>query len=64
MVYYLLRAFAVPTLIRNPATLALIWVYILIAGAPPSVIRAGVIATFVLTAQLFGRELSSVHYTN
>jgi competence protein ComEC len=64
MIYLVLRVFAVPTLIRNPATLTLIWVYILIAGAPPSAIRAGVIATFVLAARLFGRQLSSIHCTN
>ncbi len=53
MIYLVLRAFAVPTLIRNPATLALIRLYILIAGAPPSAIRAGVITTFVLACALY-----------
>jgi competence protein ComEC len=62
IIYFLLRAFAVQTLIRNPATLVLIWLYILIAGAPPSAIRAGVISTFVLLAQLFGRQLSPLHF--
>jgi competence protein ComEC len=41
-------------------TLALVWLYILVAGAPPSAIRAGVVATFVLVAGLLGRQLSSV----
>ena len=36
----------------------LIWLYILIAGAPPSAIRAGVVATFVLAAPLLGRQVS------
>jgi competence protein ComEC len=40
----------------------LIWPYILIAGAPPSAIRAGVVATFVLAAPLFGRQVSPLHF--
>jgi competence protein ComEC len=36
------------------------WVYILIAGAPPSAIRAGVVATFVLAAPLLGRQVLAV----
>ena len=36
----------------------MIWLYILIAGAPPSAIRAGVVATFVLAAPLLGRQVS------
>ncbi len=39
MIYFVLRAFAVPLLVRSPVTLALIWLYILVAGAPPSAIR-------------------------
>jgi competence protein ComEC len=62
MIYFVLRAFAIPTLIRNPATLLLIWLYILIAGAPPSAVRAGVIASFVLAARLFGRQLLPAGY--
>jgi hypothetical protein len=41
-------------------TLALIWLYILVAGAPPSAIRAGVVATLVLAAGLLGRQLAPV----
>jgi hypothetical protein len=37
-------------------TLALIWLYILVAGAPRSAIQAGVVATFVLGARLLGRQ--------
>ena len=59
MIYLVLRLFAVPTVLRNPITLALVWLYI-VAGAPPSAIRAGVVATFVLAAPLFGRQLSPV----
>ena len=40
----------------------MIWPYILIAGAPPSAIRAGVVATFVLAAPLFGRQVSPLHF--
>ncbi len=41
MVYLVLRLVAVPTVLRNPITLALVWLYIFVAGAPPSAIRAG-----------------------
>jgi competence protein ComEC len=60
MIYVVLRLFAVPMLLRNPATLGLVWLYIFVAGAPPSAIRAGVVATFVLAAPIFGRQLSPV----
>ena len=60
VIYFVLRGFAVPLAARVPATLVLIWLYILIAGAPPSAIRAGVVATLVLVAQLLGRQLSPV----
>jgi competence protein ComEC len=62
MVYLVLRLFAVPTVVRNLATLALMWLYIFVAGTPPSAIRAGVVATFVLLAPLFGRQLSPLHF--
>ncbi len=62
MIYVVLRLFAVPMLFRNPATLGLVWLYIFVAGAPPSAIRAGVVATFVLAAPLFGRQLSPLHF--
>ncbi len=60
MIFVVLRLFAVPMLFRNPATLGLMWLYIFIAGAPPSALRAGVVATFILAAPLFGRQLSPV----
>jgi len=60
--YFLMRSFAVPTVFRNPATLGLVWLYIFVAGAPPSAVRAGVVATFVLAAPLLGRQLSSTHF--
>jgi hypothetical protein len=31
-----------------------------VSGAPPSAIRAEVVATFVLAARLFGRQISPV----
>ncbi len=64
VIYFALRAFAFPATGRTCATLVLIWLYILIAGAPPSAIRAGVVATFVLAAGLFGRQVSPLHCTN
>lgn len=62
MVYFVLRYLAVPLAVRAPATLALVWLYILVAGAPPSAVRAGVVATLVLGAMLFGRQLSPLHF--
>lgn len=62
LVYFLLRGLAVPLAVRTAGTLSLIWLYILIAGAPPSAIRAGVVASFVLAAPLFGRQLSPLHF--
>jgi competence protein ComEC len=62
VIYFALRALAVPTKARVGATLVLIWLYILVAGAPPSAIRAGVVATSVLAAQLFGRQVSPLHF--
>ena len=62
LIYFVLRGFAVPLIFRNPATLTLVWLYVLIAGAPPSAVRAGVIASLVLAAPLFGRQLSPIHF--
>jgi len=61
VIYFSLRTFAVPTRLRIPITLAVIWLYILVAGAPPSAIRAGVVATLVLAAGLLGRQVAPVH---
>jgi competence protein ComEC len=60
VIYFALRAFAVPATSRILLTLALIWLYIVVAGAPPSAIRAGVVATLVLSAGLLGRQVSPV----
>jgi competence protein ComEC len=62
VIYFVLRIFAIPTAIRAGITIGVIWPYILIAGAPPSAIRAGVVATFVLAAPLFGRQVSPLHF--
>jgi len=58
VIYFAIRIFAIPPTIRAGLTMGLLWVYILIAGAPPSAIRAGVVATFVLAAPLLGRQVS------
>jgi competence protein ComEC len=34
-----------------------------VAGAPPSAIRAGVVATFVLAPRPLGRQVSPLHFT-
>jgi competence protein ComEC len=52
--------FAIPPTLRAGVTVGMIWLYILIAGAPPSAIRAGLVATFVLAAPLLGRQVSPV----
>jgi len=62
MIYFVLRALAVPVMVRSPVTLALIWLYIVVAGAPPSALRAGVVATFVLAAPIFNRQLAPLHF--
>jgi ComEC/Rec2-related protein len=62
VIYFALRLFAIPPTIRAGVTMGLIWLYILIAGAPPSAIRAGVVATFVLAAPLLGRQVSALHF--
>jgi competence protein ComEC len=62
VIYFSLRTFAVPAATRILTTLALIWLYILVAGAPPSAIRAGVVATLVLAAGSLGRQVSSLHF--
>jgi len=62
VIYFALRAFAVPARVRIFATLILIWLYILVAGAPPSAIRAGAVAALVLAARLLGRQVSPVHF--
>ena len=62
VIYFVIRNFAVPPTIRAGVTIGLTWLYILIAGAPPSAIRAGVVATFVLAAPLLGRQVSALHF--
>ncbi len=62
MVYFVLRSLAVPLAVRIPSTLVLIWLYIIVAGAPPSAVRAGVVATLVLAATLLGRQISPLHF--
>jgi competence protein ComEC len=58
VIYFVLRLFAIPPTIRAGVTVGLIWLYTLIAGTPPSVIRVGVGATFVLTAPILERQAS------
>ena len=62
VIYFALRLFAIPAGLRASVTMVLIWLYILVAGAPPSAIRAGVVATFVLAAPLLGRQVSALHF--
>ena len=62
VVFFGLRLVAVPPNARAGATILLTWLYIVIAGAPPSAIRAGVIATFVLAAKPLGRQVSALHF--
>jgi competence protein ComEC len=62
VIYFAIRIFAIPPTIRAGLTMGSLWVYILIAGAPPSAIRAGVVATFMLAAPLLGRQVSALHF--
>ncbi len=62
VLYFALRAFSVPAAARILTTLALVWAYIVLAGAPPSAIRAGVVASLVLCASLIGRQVSPLHF--
>ena len=41
-------------------TIALVWLFAAITGFPPSIVRAAVMQTAVLTAPLFGRESDSL----
>jgi competence protein ComEC len=62
VIYFAIRIFSISPTIHAGLTIGLMWVYILIAGAPPSAIRAGVVATFVLAAPLLGRQVSPLHF--
>ena len=64
VVFFGLRLVAVPPQARAGITIGLTWLYILVAGAPPSAIRAGVVATFVLAAKPLGRQVSPTNCTN
>ena len=64
VIYAALRTFALPARLRIAITLSLIWAYIVVTGAPPSPIRAGVVATFVLGASLLERQVAPLHCTN
>jgi competence protein ComEC len=61
VIYFAMRIFAIAPTVRAGLTMGLMWLYILIAGAPPSAIRAGVVATFVLAAPLLGCQVSPVY---
>ena len=61
VVFFGPRLAAVPPHARAGVTVLLTWLYILVAGAPPSAIRAGVVATFVLAAKPLGRQASPLH---
>jgi competence protein ComEC len=43
VIYFAIRIFSITPPIRQGLTMGLVWLYILIAGAPPSAIRAGVL---------------------
>ncbi|MGI8649696.1 MAG: ComEC/Rec2 family competence protein, partial [Rubrobacter sp.] len=59
---------SLPTLEGTPcpkclsAVVVLVWPYIVVAGAPPSAIRAGVVAKLVLAAGLLARRISPLHF--
>jgi competence protein ComEC len=60
VIYFAIRLFVISAGIQAGITMVLIWLYILITGASPLVIRAGVMATFVLAASPLGRQVSAL----
>ena len=62
VVFFGLRLVAVPPNARAGITIMVTWLYIVVAGAPPSALRAGVVATFVLAAKPLGRQVSPLHF--
>ncbi|MDQ3302558.1 MAG: ComEC family competence protein [Actinomycetota bacterium] len=62
VLFFGLRLVAVPPNARAGITILLTWLYIVVAGAPPSAIRAGVVATLVLAAKPLGRQVSPLHF--
>lgn len=62
VIFFGLRLISVPPNARACITIFLAWLYIVTAGAPPSAIRAGVVATFVLAAGPLGRQVSPLHF--
>jgi predicted membrane metal-binding protein len=59
VIYFSLRAFAGSAATRTHTTMALFWLYVLIAGASLSAIRAVVVATLVLATGLLGRRVAT-----
>ena len=50
----------VPWRCQGAITLPLLWGYVYIIGAPPSAVRAALMASFMMSATLFGRQRDSV----
>lgn len=42
------------------ACVVIVWLYVLVVGAPPSAVRAGIMQTLLLCAPIFGRESDAV----
>lgn len=61
-IFFAARLLRVPRTPRALGTISLIWLYIIVAGAPPSAIRAGVVATLVLAAGLLARRVAPLHF--
>lgn len=61
-IFFAARLLRVPRSPRAVGTISLVWLYIVVAGAPPSAIRAGVVASLVLAAGLLGRRISPLHF--
>lgn len=59
--YFLARLLGIPAGWRIGGTVALVWLYIAVAGAPPSAVRAGVAATFFLLGALVRRKPDALH---
>ncbi|WP_119068205.1 ComEC/Rec2 family competence protein [Rubrobacter indicoceani] len=61
-IFFAAKLLRVPRVPRIAGTVLLVWLYIVIAGAPPSAIRAGVVATLVLSAGLLARRVAPLHF--
>lgn len=59
--HFLIRLLRLPFQTRLPLLLVLLWLYVLITGSAPPVLRAAITATLLLAAPLFERRFNPVN---